>query len=764
MSAQAGLRRRKEEKQVGTREDADEVIKNTNKRPTHPRTLGWIQVAVVPLILFFVALGSRLYMIEYPSEVIFDEVHFGNFAAQYVQRKFFFDVHPPLAKLIVALSAWLAGFNGKFGFESIGLDYIEPGVPYKAMRSYLAVIGALHVPLVYSIMRETGFGFVAGLLSALLVLADNAHFVQSRFILLDSPMILFMLMSFYAYIRFYALRFNPFTRMWWTWLCATGICLSLTISCKMVGLFGFFTIGAAVVLDLWDLFDIRHGNSLRVMTRHFCARALFLIVVPVFVYLFWFWVSFAILNRSGSGDDYMSSEFQQTLAGSPLLANTQELHACDVITFKHVGTDRYLFSGLGNYPHKYDDGRISSDGQIVSAVDSAEDGIAWKIVPVDPVNNEDGSFNITRRRIYHGQKLRLLHVDTNAYLMTHDVASPTMPTNEEITTYPAEESTDDFEDSVFQIYFSSSKKGAAWESLRTRFRLVHVPTRVAVWTWEKSLLPDWAPDQYEVNGNKNAKDKTAYWVVDSVVPDPASPMHQTRSKPREARPVQPLPFLNKYLELQRVMFEQNARLTDVHPYSSRPITWPFLVKGVSYWGNDKVRGQIYFIGNVVAWWGGVLGVSLFGALFFLDMLMRRRGVYQIPTVMRQRYLRTTGFFALAWACHYFPFFFMGRQLFLHHYLPAQICSVMVLAGMLEFFMSASLDLPLSRPGPTLDQDQIRSPSRRRTTGPLSAVVLLLLLLAALVFVYLAPLSYGLSMHPEMAQSRKLLPTWQFLYV
>lgn len=48
------------------------------------------------------------------------------------------------------------------------------------------------------------------------------------------------------------------------------------------------------------------------------ARVLGLIVVPIIVYLFWFWVHFAILIRSGTGDDFMSAAFQKTLHDSPL--------------------------------------------------------------------------------------------------------------------------------------------------------------------------------------------------------------------------------------------------------------------------------------------------------------------------------------------------------------------------------------------------------------------------------------------------------------
>lgn len=39
---------------------------------------------------------------------------------------------------------------------------------------------------------------------------------------------------------------------------------------------------------------------------------------------------------------------------------------------------------------------------------------------------------------------------------------------------------------------------------------------------------------------------------------------------------------------------------------------------------------------------------------------------------------------MAWALHYFPFYLMGRQLFLHHYLPAHLASSLVTGALLEF--------------------------------------------------------------------------------
>src|SRR5271155_1464914 len=52
-----------------------------------------------------------------------------------------------------------------------------------------------------------------------------------------------------------------------------------------------------------------------------------------------------------------------------------------------------------------------------------------------------------------------------------------------------------------------------------------------------------------------------------------------------------------------------------------------------------------------------------------------------------RLYNSTGFFFLAWALHYFPFYLMGRQLFLHHYLPAHLASALVTGALIEFIFN-----------------------------------------------------------------------------
>lgn len=102
---------------------------------------------------------------------------------------------------------------------------------------------------------------------------------------------------------------------------------------------------------------------------------------------------------------------------------------------------------------------------------------------------------------------------------------------------------------------------------------------------------------------------------------------------------------------------------------------------------------------------------------------------------------------------------MGRALFLHHYMPAQVFSYMILAAVHAFIFVEGVDGPISEPGPDMRPRRLRRavvPTLAYTT----AVVLLTLHLAS--FLYFAPLSYGTSAIdvPGLAR-RRLLSQWEF---
>jgi len=181
-------------------------------------------------------------------------------------------------------------------------------------------------------------------------------------ILLDATLILSMACSLLCYVRFYKLRHQPFGRKWWKWLLLTGIALSCVISTKYVGVFTFVTIGAAVAIDLWNLLDVKRGLSLQRFTQHFMARVLGLIIIPFFFYLFWFHVHFTILYKSGPGDDFMTPAFQETLSDNALSLSSVGVNYYDTVQIRHKDTKAFLHSHAQNYPLRYEDGRISSQG------------------------------------------------------------------------------------------------------------------------------------------------------------------------------------------------------------------------------------------------------------------------------------------------------------------------------------------------------------------------------------------------------------------
>lgn len=128
------------------------------------------------VLVTLIAAAVRLFRIYAPASVVFDEVHFGGFASKYIKGRFFMDVHPPLAKLLITLAGWLAGFDGEFDFKDIGKDYLEPGVPYVAMRLLPAIMGVLTVSLMFLTLKATGCRTVTAVLGAGIVIFGMFEF------------------------------------------------------------------------------------------------------------------------------------------------------------------------------------------------------------------------------------------------------------------------------------------------------------------------------------------------------------------------------------------------------------------------------------------------------------------------------------------------------------------------------------------------------------------------------------------------------------
>ncbi|TKA55636.1 hypothetical protein B0A53_02814 [Rhodotorula sp. CCFEE 5036] len=682
----------------------------------------------------------RYWHIARPSSVVFDEVHFGGFANKYIQSRFFMDVHPPLAKLLITLVAWLAGFKGgQFDFKDIGAEYGPAHVPYVAMRLLPATLGLALVPLAYLTLRALHLRPATALLGALFVLFENGLITQSRFILLDSPLILFTALSAFFWIGFSNEnetprdrlgKVGPFSRRWWTWLTLTGLALGAVVSCKWVGLFTIATVGVFTVLQLWLLLgDLRVPIPL--LVRHFVARAICLIAVPIVFYISMFAIHFAVLSNSGDGDGFMSSEFQHTLRGHGMQDTFADVMVGSRVTIRHAHTQGgYLHS----HPHVYPGG---SQQQQITLYPHRDDNNVWLVMnaTADP-NIPDVETHAPPTPIKDRQTLVFHHPSTHKKLHSHDVRPPVSEVDyqNEVSGYGFEGFEGDANDhwvlEIDQVESAYGGKHAKThlEALRTRFRLRHMLTGCYLFS-HKVKLPEWGFEQQEVTCNKNPSRENALWYVET---------NEHKMLPLDARKVnyRRPSFLAKFAELQTVMWQTNQGLTDRHAYDSRPSSWPLLLRGINFWVKD--HRQVYLIGNPFVWALSTIAVSSFLAIRGLLILRAQRGYKDFANSQVVYYDRVGTFLFAGWFLHYFPFFLMGRQLFLHHYFPALYFALLLLA--------TAFDLATSRLRPRLRL----------------SVALTLVGGAVLAWWYLSPLAYaGVWTRGQCERAKKLGRNWDF---
>lgn len=99
------------------------------------------------VLLFLITMVTRFNNLCQPDCVCWDETHFGKFASFYLKAENYFDVHPPLGKMMLALFGFVSGYDGTFSFEEPGQEYGE--TRFCGMRGFCALLGSAVPPLVY---------------------------------------------------------------------------------------------------------------------------------------------------------------------------------------------------------------------------------------------------------------------------------------------------------------------------------------------------------------------------------------------------------------------------------------------------------------------------------------------------------------------------------------------------------------------------------------------------------------------------------------
>ena len=284
----------------------------------------WHPELIALIVMGFVTRTLELFR---PNAVVFDETYFKVFAAHYLDHHYFFDIHPPLGKLIFAGFAYLTGLHPAAMITGTALQ----------LRILPALAGVLLIPTMWGLLRRLGASRPFAFLGAYAVLLDNATLVESRFILMDSMLLLFGMAAVYFY-----LVARDSKKHYWLFLALAAFSAGCSLSIKWTGL---PSLALILLVWAWDwrergISKLRKLGELAVLT-----------LIPLLLYLSVFWVHFALLPDSGSGDAFMSIKFQSTLIGSPYY--NPNVHMSFFQKFFDLNREMYLANASLTATHPY---------------------------------------------------------------------------------------------------------------------------------------------------------------------------------------------------------------------------------------------------------------------------------------------------------------------------------------------------------------------------------------------------------------------------
>ena len=455
-----------------------------------------------------------------------------------------------------------------------------------------------------------------------------------------------------------------------------------------------------------------------------------------------FAIHFTCLVNPGDGDGFMSSEFQATLNSKSMQDVPVDVIMGSRVSIRHHNTQGgYLHSHNHMYP-------TGSKQQQITLYPHKDENNLWLLEnQTQPLSPDGQPINGTRAwdaiepsHITDGSIVRLYHVITDRRLHSHDVRPPVTEADwqNEVTAYGYEGFEGDAND-LFRVDIVKSMSDGAeaktrLRTIQTKFKLTHIMTGCALFS-HKVKLPDWGFEQQEVTCAKQGTLPNSIWYVEQNE-------HPMLGPDSEKVNYRNPGFLGKFWELQKVMWRTNAGLVESHAWDSRPPSWPVLRRGINFWGKD--HRQIYLIGNPVVWWSSSLAILIYIAFKGLSVLRWQRGYKDHEKIIFKRFDYEIGTSVLGWGFHYFPFFLMQRQLFLHHYFPALYFAIITLCQVYDFTTSRIGGIGLKE---------------RPAIG--RGGVALFLAASVVVFGLYAPLSYGNPWTQDACKKVKLFDTWDW---
>ncbi|XP_019742811.1 protein O-mannosyl-transferase 2 [Hippocampus comes] len=631
------------------------------------------------LLLVGLSFSTRFYKIKEPPHVCWDETHFGKMGSYYINRTFFFDVHPPLGKMLIGLAGYMSGYDGTFPFTKPGDKYEHHN--YWGMRGLCAGLGSFLPIFAYLIVLELSHSNTAALIAAWLLIFDTGCITISQYILLDPILLFFIMAAVLSMVKFKQQKDRPFSAPWWFWIVFTGVNLAGALGVKFVGLFVILLVGLNTVSDLWRLLgDL--DLSLVDVAKHLLARVVALILLPVFLYVTIFAVHFVVLNKSGPGDGFFSSAFQSRLIGNNLhnASMPEYLAYGSTVTLKNL---RIAGGYLHSHWHLYPEG-VGAKQQQVTAYLHKDYNNLWLVHRHIDTNSQSEAPELVR----HGDIIRLEHKETTRNLHSHLHEAPLTGKHFQVTGYGINHTGDS--NDLWQVEVCGGRKGDPVKVLRSKVRFLHKANGCVLFSSGKTL-PKWGWEQVEVTCSPYLKvTPSSQWNIED---------HVNAKLPNISLSVLKPHFIEILIESHIVMIRGNSGLKPKdNEVNSKPWHWPINYQGLRFSGVNETEYRVYLLGNPVVWWLNLASLALYLILVAVASVAFQRGI----SVSQRRkghcfvLTRGGGLLFLGWLLHYVPFYTMGRVLYYHHYFPAMLFNSMLTGITLDFLLNMA-DLLLQPP-------------------------------------------------------------------
>ncbi|KAJ3075102.1 Protein O-mannosyltransferase 2 [Podochytrium sp. JEL0797] len=687
---------------------------------------------VVLAVFTLLALFTRLYQIGRVNSVVWDEAHFGKFAGYYVTHSWYTDLHPPLGKSLLGLFARLVNYDGHFPFNG-GAEY-PATLHHTPFRAFCATLASFTVPLAYLTGLELHLSHDAAVFLGVMALTDIATLVLSRFILLD-PLLLFTTScAIWAVCRFRNYQaIAPFSRGWYTTLLFLGLSLGLCISIKWVGLFVVLLIGLHTLNDLLSLLHpsqwSHHRLTPNLYLKHWLARILLLILLPLSIYLLAFRIHFAVLTHSGPGDSKMGSLFQYHLVNSEIRTSPLQVAYESELQIRYHGPGGGL---LHSHSHDYPAG--SKEQQVTLYGFRRDDNNRFVV--------RDGEGNRTSGDVEDGAVVKLVHRESGKVLRVHkEFGAPMSGDVFREVSFGDEDSGGERKD-LWRVEVVD-ELGRWWKSkgvknLVTRFRLRSVGVGCVLRSDHLvKLEKGWGFEQQEVACDSGRvgwfNSRNSLWNVEE---------HWNPAVPEGKREEYPWSFYGSFMDDNYDKMLGNSMLVPEpgqakSSIESYPWEWPMMHANLVVGG----MGLSYNIIGLPLIWGGVtvsLVAYLVTAAVYVVRWFRGYNDFKTPQSLHDFwFLFKLGI--VGWLVNFIPYILMPRVTYIHHYLPALQFGMPLFAFMVDHLLVRAFP---------------RNKVARR------AVVWGLIVVDVVMFLYFKDFAFGYRNGADY-EGRRWLQAWKF---